>query len=128
MQRRGVTFFLRRSVSNDLSVLLGKGDGSFQAPVNYPIGPGAGGPSSLAVKDFNGDGSLDLAVAFGGGVRVLLGNGDGTFQTTPISYVAGSDPLNLAVADFNGDGFADLAVTNGESQVTILFNDGRWTP
>ena len=51
---------------------------SFQAMVNYPVGPS---PTSVAVADFNGDGIVDLAVANGGGanVSVLLGKSDGTF-------------------------------------------------
>ena len=43
-----------------MSVLLGNGDGTFQAPVTYAVGYG---PASLAVADLNGDGKLDLAVA-----------------------------------------------------------------
>jgi hypothetical protein len=39
---------------------LGNGDGTFQLPVNYPVGDG---PQSVAVGDFNHDGKLDLAVA-----------------------------------------------------------------
>src|SRR6266581_4836158 len=46
--------------STTVSVLLGNGDGTFQAPQNF----GAGyGPAFTAVADFNGDGKLDLAVA-----------------------------------------------------------------
>jgi FG-GAP-like repeat/FG-GAP repeat len=117
--------------SNDLSVLLGKGDGTFQAAVNYLVGPFpqfiSASKSCLAVKDFNGDGIPDLAVLCAGGVRVLLGNGDGTFQTTAISYVAGPDAV--VVGDFNGDGLPDLAVCiAGLNQVSILLNDGKWTP
>ena len=49
-----------------LSVLLGNGDGTFQAAVNYGAGGGSGGfPSSVGVGDFNGDGVPDLAVATG---------------------------------------------------------------
>jgi hypothetical protein len=70
--------------SSDVSVLLGKGDGTFQSAVNY-----AAGAAPLTAKDFNGDGIPDLAVVSEAGVRVLLGNGDGTFQTSPITYVAG---------------------------------------
>src|SRR6516164_1156948 len=61
-----------------VSVILGKGDGTFLPAKNYPAGIY---PASVAVGDFNGDGNQDLAVANGGSnnVSVLLGKGDGTF-------------------------------------------------
>jgi hypothetical protein len=100
---------------------LGNGDGTFQAPRNY------GAAGAVAVGDFNGDGTPDLAVTGGGGVRVLLGNGDGTCQTTNFSYVAGNSPTAVAVGDFNGDGLPDLAVANFfTNDVSILLNDGVW--
>jgi len=79
-------------------VLLGNGDGSFQAAVNYDAGA-----QSVAVGDFNGDGKPDLASS----AAVLLGNGDGTFQAALSSSVGGD---SVAVSDFNGDGKSDLAV------------------
>jgi CheY-like chemotaxis protein len=47
--------------SNNVSVLLGKGDGTFRAAVNYVAGAG---PNAVTVADLNGDGIPDLA-AFG---------------------------------------------------------------
>jgi hypothetical protein len=109
-----------------VSVLLGNGDGTFQAARSFAAGSG---PISVAVEDFNGDGIPDLAVADNlGGVKVLLGNGNGTFQTTPVSYITGNGPLSVAAADLNGDGRPDLAVANpGSNDVSILLNDGVWT-
>src|SRR5215831_6172251 len=49
-------------ISNNVSVLLGNGDGTFQSPVNYNTGMQ---PSSVAVGDFRHDGKLDLAVTNG---------------------------------------------------------------
>ena len=68
-----------------MSVLLGNGDGTFQAHVDYGA---VAYPYSVAVGDFNGDGKLDLATANGYGVSVLLGNGDGTFQPRRRIYAA----------------------------------------
>jgi hypothetical protein len=125
------------SVSQDVSVLLGNGDGTFRAAINHPVGPysESGNPGlAVAVMDFNGDGKPDLAVAFGGGVRLLFGNGDGTFQTSASSYVAGNAPYGIAVGDFKGDGFPGLAVANSINDVndknglSILINDGKWSP
>src|SRR2546425_8463414 len=79
--------------SNDVSVLLGNGDGTFQPAQSFAAGLY---PNSVAVGDFNGDGKPDLAVAAGyynvpGTVSVLLGNGDGTIQPAP-SFAAGPFP------------------------------------
>jgi hypothetical protein len=110
-----------------VSVLLGNGDGTFQAGVNYDAGAA---PDSVAVGDFNGDGTTDLAVASGAGtpsVSVLLGNGDGTFQVA-VGYSAGSSSASIAVGDFNGDGKLDLAVANYYSNdVSILLGNGDGT-
>jgi hypothetical protein len=43
-----------------VSILLGKGDGTFGTAQNYAVGSN---PYWVAVGDFNGDGSLDLAIA-----------------------------------------------------------------
>ena len=100
--------------SNDVSVLLGNGDGTFQPQVTYAVGSS---PVALVAGDFNGDGRPDLAVANYGAndVSVLLGNGDGTFQPQ-VTYAVGSSPTALVAGDFNGDGRTDLAVANLDSQ------------
>jgi hypothetical protein len=106
-----------------VSILLGKGDGTFGAAQCYPVGVVLGGgdyATSVAVADFNGDGRLDLAVVSGerdalaspGFVSVLFGNGDGTFQEAQ-NYGVGFWPNSVAVGDFNGDGHPDIAVANG---------------
>jgi hypothetical protein len=116
--------------SRTVSVILGNGDGTFQAAQSYDCGFG---PSAVAVGDFNGDGTPDLAVTNGsfpvGTVSILLGNGDGTFQSAA-SYIVDTGPSAVAVGDFNGDGTPDLAVTNGSfpvGTVSILLGNGDGT-
>ena len=117
--------------SNTVSVLLGNGDGTFQAAMTFAAGAN---PHAVAVGDFNGDGKLDLAVASAGSstVSVLLGNGDGTFQA-PRAFPAGSGPNFLAVGDFNGDGVQDLATANfgsntpADTTVSVLLGNGDGT-
>jgi hypothetical protein len=114
--------------SNNISIFLGNGDGSFQAAVNYAVGSF---PSSVVVGDFNGDGKLDLATANSAdnNVSVLLGNGDGTFQTALTTPFVGTNPGSLAVGDVNNDGKLDLVVgssgaTPGVNGVNILLGNG----
>src|SRR5262249_34692047 len=72
------------SSDNTVGVLLGNGNGTFQAAQSFTaVAAPSSAAVSLAVKDLNGDGKPDLVVADSAGARVsvLLGNGNGTFQT-----------------------------------------------
>ena len=114
------------NASNTVSVLLGKGDGTFQPAVNYFVGSN---PSSVVVGDFNGDGKQDLAVALHGtaAVTVLLGNGDGTFQPE-VAYGLPSVATSIVVGDFNKDGKLDLAVADDVAgSVSVLLGNGDGT-
>ena len=102
--------------------MLGRGDGTFRASVDYLLGGSSYG-SSVAVTDFMGDGIPDLVLTqeTDSSITVLLGNGDGSFRAAA-SYPAGNN-LNfyqLAVGQFNGDGRADIAVDTDMSQVNVL--------
>jgi hypothetical protein len=104
-----------------VSILLGNGDGTFQAPRTFS----AGSPGMVAVADFNGDGRLDAVVQGTNTVSVLLGNGDGTLQP-PLTFPSGEVGQEaLAVGDFNNDGRPDVAVANVDSNnVGVLLNQG----
>ena len=109
--------------ANTISILLGKGDGTFQPHVDYAVGSG---PLSIAAGDFNGDGKVDLAVANSGSnsISILLGNRDGTFQTH-VDFATSFAPQSVATADFNGDGHLDLVVA--DSNVSVLLGKGDGT-
>jgi hypothetical protein len=114
---------------NVLSILLGNGDGTFQAQQESPLASAS--YYRMVVGDFDRDGNLDLAITEtspSAEVLVLLGNGDGTFQV-PVSYSVGtSEAGGVAVADLNGDGLLDLAVSAfSDSGVTILLGNGDGT-
>jgi uncharacterized protein (DUF2141 family) len=112
---------------SSLSVLLGKGDGTFATAVSYQADTG---PHAVVVDDFNGDGKLDLAVDDLDGVSLLLGNGDGTFQSA-VNRDSGLNASAIVAGDFNGDGKLDIAMagvpltsSNGQSPggVSVLLN------
>ena len=110
-----------------IAVLLGNGDGTFQAPVTYTV-PVA---SYLVLGDFNGDGKPDIAVTggiSGSVVSILINNGDGTFKS-PVNYSVSGNVLALAAADLNGDGKLDLVVPSGGTSATIsvLLGNGDGT-
>jgi outer membrane protein assembly factor BamB len=112
--------------SNNVSILMNKGDGTFQAKVDYEAGYG---PASVFCADLDGDLDLDLVVAngYGNDVSILKNNGNGTFQSA-VNYGAGSWLTSVFCADLDGDGDLDLAVANlGSNNVSILKNNGDGT-
>jgi FG-GAP-like repeat len=114
------------SASNAVSVLLGRGDGTFQGPVQWAAGTN---PVGLVTGDFDGDGRLDLATTNqrSDDVSILLGRGDGTFQDQ-VRYRAGFQPVFLVTGDFNEDGRKDLATANFLSHdLSILLGLGNGT-
>ena len=112
-----------------VGVLLGNGDGTFQAPLLGAAQPDGSG--DLALGDFNHDGRIDVAVADelgapSGNLSVFAGNGDGTFQSLIRLdlLTGGNDPFGVAAADLNGDGLVDLVAANASSStVGVLLNN-----
>ena len=119
-------------VGQGVSILLGNGDGTFQAPIFYPI---AGTyPASIVAGDFTNNGVLDLAVANqgsgqgSGNVSILLGDGHGGFSgpiTIPL-LDPGAEPISMVAGDFTGSGQLELAVLDqNNDEVSILGSDVR---
>jgi hypothetical protein len=123
-----VDIAVANDLSNNVSILIGKGDGTFQTAVNYATGDG---PGAVVIADFNNDGKGDLAVVNTNAstVSILLGNGNGTFL--PRTDVAvGNTPVDIALADLNGDGKVDLVTADGaDSTISVLRSsgDGKFT-
>lgn len=108
----------------DLTVLLGNGDGTFQAPISY-----ASGGWTLDTADINGDGVSDVIMGSSAGLIEVLGGPSGTFYA-PVRYFVQLDnfsPIgNVAIADLNGDGRPDVAIAEG-MVLAVFLNAGGTT-
>ncbi len=102
--------------SNSVSILLGRGDGTFRSGGALLTGTG---PFQAVAADFEGNGAMDLAAAFNGGISIIPGGGNGTFGTRS-DYAIPNGALAIAAGDFNRDGKPDLAVTTTDSVVVLL--------
>jgi len=111
--------------SDDVSILMNNGDGTFGLPTNIDIGPGSG-PNSVYAADLDGDFDYDLAVAnwYDNTVSILTNGGSGDFQMNA-NYPTGDYPIAVFITDLDADGDEDLAVSNfGGETVTVLENIG----
>ena len=110
------------SAASGLDFLQNNGDGTFQAPklaLNTGISVG-----SMAVGDFTGDGSADLAYATSDTLAVLLRQPGGLFKT-PTSLSTGPGTSSLQTADLRNAGTADLIVANAQTNtVGVLLGNG----
>jgi uncharacterized repeat protein (TIGR01451 family) len=117
------------STSANVSVLLGNGDGTFQAAKDSAAGTS---PATPAVADFNGDNKLDMIVSAQDSsgtqtlVNLLLGKGDGTFQA-PEKLDASDGAASVAAGDFNGDNKADVIMGDGNGNLIVLLGNGDGT-
>lgn len=122
--------------SNNVSILLGNGDGTFQTQTTLNTGTA---PVCVVTADFHdvtGNGALDLAVANQGDntVSIFQGNGNGTFKTpTLLQLPAGYTPTGLVTGQFTNSGHTDLIVlekpnvTNNNGIVLVFLGNGDGT-
>ena len=142
-------------LTSGLSILFGDGKGGFPRRKDY-LAAGEGSQnkqvfdvtqsqSKVIVTDFDGDGRIDIILAYGDAqvvhglkVTVIFGRGNGEFNAPPLTLVKYPDapfesppndePTSLAAADFDGDGIADMIVAQ-PLRISVLkgTGDGRFT-
>lgn len=114
------------------AVLLGNGDGTFQAPVYYDVSANSYAlPAGFTVDDVTGDGIPDIVIlnstntTYGspntltGTVTTLIGKGDGTFTIGPVSNLTWTSSLEVLSGIFKTGDVKDLLVGG-----TVLFGSG----
>jgi Bacterial Ig-like domain (group 3)/FG-GAP-like repeat len=124
-------------LETQIAVLLGNGNGSFQAPVLYALGDSVESPPTvgnvgqtaavIGLADLEGTGNLDIVIGnqgdsneggtLGAQVSVLSGNGSGTFPgyatyALPSGGVQSSlgNVTSLLIGDVNYNGQRDIVV------------------
>ncbi|PYK96198.1 MAG: hypothetical protein DME19_20505 [Verrucomicrobia bacterium] len=124
--------------SGNVSVLLGRGEGSFRAAVNYGAGSA---PYALGGGDFNGDGKPDLAVAnkFSSDISVLLcscvppeleiavapGNSAVTVSwPSPLSGFVFQSTASLSTTDWQ-PAAGTMRTNNGRLEATVPLNQSK---
>ena len=117
--------------SNQVALLRGNGDGTFQAPTYFTVG---NSPTSVVNGDFNHDGHPDVAVSNSQShsVSVLLNNGNSGFAPA-VSYTVAGTSFSMVAMDLDADGNLDLAIgdaSTSTTNVTVLYgnSDGTFAP
>lgn len=116
--------------SDDLTTLLGHGDGTFLSVGNTNL---LEDPTCAALADFNGDGNLDVAVNDMGAIGILFGDGHGGWRVEA-RVIVGPGVVSLTQVDVNADGKPDLivgalssVVGEGNGYVVVLIGNGDGT-
>ncbi|MCO6431011.1 MAG: VCBS repeat-containing protein [Deltaproteobacteria bacterium] len=120
----GIVDLITNGSGNEVHVLIGKGDGTFNTSVRNVV---SASPTRVVVEDFNRDGFDDVLIdGPASTLKVLIGNGDGRFTT--YTYSSPTQAFAIDAVDYNGDGIVDLVSSaSGMGSVGILLGNADGT-
>ena len=123
-----VGFYCARPSKGTAAIFLGKGDGTFNAPLYTPAGHCPGIIHTAKVRGPNAPNDLLTIDADGNKLWLMLGNGDGTFAA-PVQINPSFGVNDVTAGDFNEDGKPDLAIAiaNTGAPVVIMLGNGDGT-
>ncbi len=117
------------NAGNNVSTLLGNGNGTFQLPVNTNI---SNAPGGVKMADLNGDGILDMVILNNNGntsskITILQGQQGGTYAA-PIDFnvsIRNLVGLDIGIVKNKASGLPDIVyVSQNDNAFGILVNGG----
>jgi len=116
-----VTFF-----STKFSIMLGKGDGTFEAAATQANSGGIWIEGD--VVDIDSDGDLDLIASNTMTTAIDIFTNDGALGFTETNEAASSIPYDVKLVDINHDGVPDIVEANsGDDSIGIQIGNGDGT-
>ncbi|MEM6332575.1 MAG: VCBS repeat-containing protein [Planctomycetota bacterium] len=114
------SYLLEPTRVSSLNIYFGKGDGTFEQPINRPVSDGS--IWNFAIADFDRDGSEDIAVVAGFSDLRLIYFGGPSRSFEVATAFGDTSSITLIDEDFDGDGITDLGIGT-----SILFGNGDGT-
>ncbi len=126
--RDGILDVVAALQSQQLAVLFGRGDGSFETGPESAI---SGIPEAMAAADFNGDGAQELVIGDSSNFLTVLSASGGTLSPLGSPIDLQFFPRGIALGDFDRDGRMDILAVGEtlrqEGVGRVLFGNGDGT-
>lgn len=113
-----------------VDILLNRGDGTFSNTSAGGSSYAGVNPEVVAVEDFDGDGTLDIAVVSWNGLGILRGLGNLTYasveQYPATNVTLGAPQCSPLIGDFDGDGHTDFGIPTSDG-IALMYGRGDGT-
>lgn len=113
-----------------VDILLNRGDGTFSNTSAGGSSYAGVNPEVVAVQDFDGDGTLDIAVVSWNGLGILRGLGNLTYasveQYPATNVTLGASQGSPVIGDFDGNGHTDFGIPTNDG-IALMYGRGDGT-